>query len=301
MNIKDNLTIVIPTLNEAKAIGTVIRELKRIGYENIIVVDGYSDDGTDNIAIAEGAKVIYQHGRGKADAIKTAIEVVKTKYIIVMDGDNSYDPNDIDKFLMHAENYDEIIGARDYKNMSFTQRLGNSLITKIFNILMGTNLSDVCSGMYLLNLDFIRDYALSSHGFSVEVELAAYVSTYGKLTQVPINFRKRIGKRKIKPLRDGARIIYSVLILAFRFNPLALFLPASIITGFIGTVLIGIGIQNYLTTSMIDAVSLTIGMIFLMLTINFLTIATLAVLIKRVERRITRRISRIKQTIKGNP
>jgi len=57
-------------LNEAEAIGKVIDELKQEGYKNILVVDGYSNDGTLEIAKQKGAKAIYQHGKGKAGAIK---------------------------------------------------------------------------------------------------------------------------------------------------------------------------------------------------------------------------------------
>ncbi|MEM3713494.1 MAG: glycosyltransferase [Nitrososphaeria archaeon] len=71
---KDQVTIILPTLNEEKAIGQIIEEIKQQGYTNILVVDGYSKDKTVEIAKQKGATVIYQHGKGKAGAIKTAIE-----------------------------------------------------------------------------------------------------------------------------------------------------------------------------------------------------------------------------------
>ncbi|MCX8169448.1 MAG: glycosyltransferase, partial [Candidatus Methanomethylicia archaeon] len=84
---KDDVTIVIPTLNEEKAIGIVLDELLNLGYRNIIVVDGYSKDNTVKIAFEKGVKVIYQHGHGKTGAIQTALEHVNTSYMLVMDGD----------------------------------------------------------------------------------------------------------------------------------------------------------------------------------------------------------------------
>jgi dolichol-phosphate mannosyltransferase len=107
----EDLTIVIPTLNEREAIGFVLDELRQEGYENVLVVDGYSTDGTPDVARERGATVVFQHGAGKAGAIKTALEHVKTPYMLVMDGDHSYDPKDIKRLLAYAANYDEVIGA----------------------------------------------------------------------------------------------------------------------------------------------------------------------------------------------
>jgi len=89
-----DVTILIPTLNEEEAIGKVIQELKSYGYHNILVVDGYSQDRTVEIARENGAKVIYQVGHGKAAAIKTGLERVRTPYVLIMDGDGTYDPKD---------------------------------------------------------------------------------------------------------------------------------------------------------------------------------------------------------------
>jgi len=69
---KDKITVVVPVLNEADGVGRVIKEIGAEGYENILVVDGYSTDRTPHLAHTNGAKVIYQHGSGKAGAVKTA-------------------------------------------------------------------------------------------------------------------------------------------------------------------------------------------------------------------------------------
>ena len=75
---KDDLTVILPVLDEEAAVGQVLDELKREGYSNILVVDGYSQDDTVNIARAAGAQVIVQHGTGKTGGIKTAIEYVES-------------------------------------------------------------------------------------------------------------------------------------------------------------------------------------------------------------------------------
>ena len=114
---KDQVTVVIPALNEAGAIGKVIEEVKAENYKNILVVDGYSTDQTAEIAANHGVRVIYQHGSGKAGAVKTAIENVQTPYIAFLDADYTYDPKDIWRLLLHSEQHSQVIGARDKKNI----------------------------------------------------------------------------------------------------------------------------------------------------------------------------------------
>jgi len=90
---KGDVTAVIPTLNEEEGIGQVIGELREEGYDNVLVVDGYSTDGTVKVAESNGCYVVFQHGRGKCGAVETAIENVKTPFMLVMDGDCTCDPD----------------------------------------------------------------------------------------------------------------------------------------------------------------------------------------------------------------
>ncbi|MCQ4450474.1 MAG: glycosyltransferase, partial [Sulfolobales archaeon] len=80
MGVEELVTFLIPTLNERDGIGLVIDEIKSLGFNKIIVVDGYSTDGTAEIAKEKGAKVIYQLGKGKASAVMTGLKHVDTPY-----------------------------------------------------------------------------------------------------------------------------------------------------------------------------------------------------------------------------
>ena len=220
--VKDQVTVVIPTLNEAGAISEVIEEIKEEGYHNIIVVDGYSTDATDRIAFGNGVKLAYQHGIGKSGAIKTALEHEKTPYVLFMDGDGTYDPKDIWRLLNHTDHYSHVVGARDKKHIGLLHRFGNRIISQLFSLLFGVKMTDVCSGMYLLETEEAKNYNLEEPGFVAEIELAAQSAAKQELSEVPINYRPRIGKRKLDTWRDGRAIISAAFKLAWRYNPVLL-------------------------------------------------------------------------------
>jgi len=220
--VKDQVTVVVPTLNEAEAISQVIQELRKEGYHNILVVDGYSTDRTDRIAFGNGVKLAYQHGIGKAGGVKTALEPIKTPFIVFMDGDGTYDPKDIWRLVNHTDHYVHVIGARDRRNIDRVHRFGNWSISHLFSLLFGMKESDVCSGMYLLETDVARRYTLEEPGFAAEIELAAQSASAEQLTEVPVSYRRRTGVKKLDTWRDGRAIISAVFRLAWKYNPLLL-------------------------------------------------------------------------------
>jgi len=100
------IVIVIPTLNECEAVGNVLDRVKNVmaGYEyQMLVVDGHSIDGTDEIARKKGAEVVYQRGRGYGDALKTGFFYARKRLdagvIVMIDADLSYDPKDIPELV----------------------------------------------------------------------------------------------------------------------------------------------------------------------------------------------------------
>ena len=208
---KDDVTIVLPVLNEQEGISAVVDDLQRHDYRNILVVDGHSTDLTAEIARSKNVPVIEQLGIGKTDAIKSAIEQVTTPYMLVMDGDSTYDAADIETLLDRAHEYDEVVGARNRANISRVRRFGNRVISNIFNSLFQTSITDVCSGMYLLNLRLAKNLEFRSKGFSVEAEILAQAVSRGQVTEVPINYRKRVGQSKLSPITSGMEIIGSIL------------------------------------------------------------------------------------------
>ena len=289
------LTVVIPTLNEAGAIGKVIDELREYGYNNILVVDGHSDDGTVEIAREKGAYVILQEGRGKADAIRTAIRHVKTPYVVVMDGDYTYDPAYIKAMLEVIKDADEVIGARIYgrENIPLLNRFGNWIITKAFNLLFGTKLRDVCSGMWMTRTEVLREMLPETRGFSIEVEVAANIaSSAGLIKEVPIRYRRRIGKPKLKRVH-GFGILKDVIKLSWAYSPVffifaigsLILLPSLCVLAWVAFELFFFGVKHHVW-AIIGIIGAGVGITSLLLSI-------MALYLKRLEYRIMSKLKKL--------
>lgn len=297
---QEKLTIVLPTLNEEKAVGEVIDELNKKGYSNILVVDGHSNDKTVEIAKSKGARVVIQEGKGKTDAIKSCIKHLNTEYTLFMDCDFTYDPKDIEKFLDKICDYDEVIGDRNLKtqNMSKLNRVGNSIITKFFNLVISTDLTDVLSGMYMLKTELLKQIELKTKGFQLEVELAAKAAENGKVIQVPINYRPRMGESNISPVREGWNNIRDILKFSYSYNPTILF---SILSGLI--MIPGVILVTYVGIRWIvgdwHAGILQIGILLLVIGSNAVAFTFISMIIRRIERKMNLAIRKLEKASKN--
>ena len=290
------MTVVIPTLNEESGIAKVIEELHQLGFKNILLIDGYSKDKTVAVATQLGAKVIYQQGKGKTGALKTAVDAVDTPYMLVMDGDFTYDAASINRLLQHMTVYDEIIGARvptEKSSMTGLHKFGNSIITKVFNLLMNTNLSDVCSGMYILRTDTSRDLHLSTTGFDVEAEIAAQIALSGRITEVPINYRPRLGKQKLSTWKHGFKIIKSIVNLARSYNPGVFYSMLGSLIIIPASLMLGASVVEWALTGRISTPWFFIGISMVLVAIQAMGVGVMSLMLRRSELRSTRRLTKM--------
>jgi dolichol-phosphate mannosyltransferase len=281
---------VIPTLNEEAALGPLIQEAKSHGFEKIMVVDGYSRDGTTEVASKLGAEVVMQHGKGKAGALLTAFRVVTTPFLAVMDGDGSYNPADLLKFLPLLQNYDLIKGVRAMnENMSRLHRLGNRIITRTFDLLLGTSIGDVCSGMYMIRTDVVKTLNLEKHPLTVEQEIAAQViQSSGSFTTVPIEYRMRSGGvSKTNTWRQGFRDLVTNFDLARTYNPIILFSALATLVLIPAFGILGYAAILFLIRQGYHSGYFLAGLVLLVLGVQGLSVSTIAVLLRRIDRKLS--------------
>jgi glycosyltransferase involved in cell wall biosynthesis len=283
-----DVTIVIPTLNEEGAIGLLIDEIRAQGYDRILVVDGYSTDNTAKIARDRGVQVVKQLGKGKAGAVVIAREVVATPYFLLMDGDYSYDPSDIERFIQHANGYDLIIGFRPKKskNISRIHRFGNWVLTKSFNILLGSNVPDVSCGMYLMRTNKMKDINLEVHGYDIDQEIAAQMLIEGHVSFVPIRYRERVGKAKAPTWAQGFKALGTIIKMARHYSPIILF---SLIAGLLaipGLFLLVEGLYMYFFLNQYHSGYFLGSLLFFVLGAQGLAVATIAAMFRRLDRKL---------------
>lgn len=229
---KEDVCILIPTLNEGKTIGGIVSEFRSMGFSNILVIDGHSKDGTAKIAEKAGAKVVLQSGKGKGQAITQAFQVINNKYVVMIDGDGTYLPEEVYKLLEPVTSglADHVIGGRtaNFKKGAFTRLnlFGNFILNKIFGFAYGVWLEDILSGYRAFRYDAIKQIELNRTGFEVETEITVEcVKKNLKIVEVPITYLSRVSgaETKLKPIRDGFRIASTIFLLARMHNPLFYF------------------------------------------------------------------------------
>ncbi|WP_291765486.1 glycosyltransferase [Caldivirga sp. UBA161] len=285
------ITIIIPVKNEEEGLDFTLRELHELGFNDVIVVDGHSTDNTVNVAKKYGALVVEQPGDGKADAVYYGLRMVKKPYVLLMDGDGTYDPSYIQAMLNKAinEDLDEVLGARTWgrENIPLINRFGNTILTSLFNMMFGTNLSDVLTGMYLLRTSIAKAIIPSTSGFSVEVDIASQVASMGKVGEIPIKYRRRIGDPKLRWMH-GINIGIDMIKLMARFNPILilallaslLVIPGIILTIYVASQLI-VNHINHFIWGIIAFQLDTTGLLGILISLNTL-------MIKRMEYRVIR-------------
>ncbi|MEA2076136.1 MAG: S-layer glycoprotein N-glycosyltransferase AglJ [Euryarchaeota archaeon] len=241
---KEEICILIPTLNEEETIGEIIREFKDEGFENIFVIDGNSTDSTREIATREGARVEVQRGKGKGTAVRQAFERIEMDIIVIIDGDGTYLPSEVDKLLIPIINgeADHVIGNRFGYGGAFTpsHRIGNWVLNKAFGLGYRVKLRDILSGYRALTKDCLRKMILMKEGFEIETEMAVESVKRGiRIKEVPIKYKKRKGVSKLNFMRDGLSIFYTLYVLARMYNPMfffgiigLLFIAGGVISGF---------------------------------------------------------------------
>lgn len=223
LNIENNsdarISIIIPTLNEAKNIGEVIYKLKQVGCRDILIVDGNSVDGTAEYARKLGAKVIIQNGKGKGLALRQAFcnGYVDGDIIIILDADGSMDPEEVPLFVSAIKSGAEVAkGSRflpqgQSEDMTAIRRLGNKLLVGILNSLCLTKYTDLCYGYIAFSRDALRRISprLTSDKFEIETEVCIKAKELGiKVVEVPsFEHARRYGESNLNTFRDGFRIL----------------------------------------------------------------------------------------------
>lgn len=235
------ISIVIPAFNEAEAIQSTIQgvqeALGKAGLEpfEIIVVDDASDDGTGAIAKEAGAEVIsHPLNAGYGRSLKDGILAAKFDTIIITDADGTYPLSEIPTlFAEYDKGLDMVVGAR--QGTAYRETFLKSPLRLFLKFLVefscGSRVPDVNSGLRIFCRSTVIPYFRHlANGFSFTTsQTLSYLMTGRFVRYVPISYYPRIGKSKVRLLRDSLRTLQYIVESITYYNPLKIFLLMSFI------------------------------------------------------------------------
>ncbi len=219
------ISVVIPALNEKEGIAQTISsvpmgELEEMGYGvQVLVVDNGSTDGTADLAMRAGADVVCQPKRGYGSALKAGFAEARGDIIVTGDADGTYPLHDIPRLVgvLVTENLDFLTTNRfalmDEGAMSGRNRLGNAVLSLATRVLFRIDLLDSQSGMWVFRKVLLNRLSVESDSmaFSQELKIEACCSSGCRWKEVPINYRPRLGKVKLKVWRDGFGNLFQLI------------------------------------------------------------------------------------------
>ena len=227
-----NTYIIIPAFNEQNSVGKVVNEIPKslVKSKRILVIDNNSSDKTRNVAEKEGATVLEEKRQGYGYACLKGLEYIKSKkrkpdFVVFIDADYSDYPEELPKVIgpILAGKADLVIGSRalgvkQKGSMTPQQILGNWLATKLIKIFYGVKYTDL-GPFRAIKYDALLQMNMSdkTYGWTVEMQLKA-AKMKMKITEVPVNYRKRIGVSKVSGTVKGTLMAgYKIISWIFKY------------------------------------------------------------------------------------
>ena len=232
------IAIIIPAYNEEDSIGKVVEAIPKESVDRILVVNNGSSDLTERRAREAGAETVLELRRGYGSAcMRGVVETGDADVLVFLDGDFSDDPSEVDSLIEPiASNHADLVigsralGEREKGALPFHAHFGNRVACFLMKVLFGVRFSDLgpFRAVRRISLDNLQ---MEDRNFGWTVEMQAKAAMFGlRIREVPVSYRKRIGRSKISgtfvgSVRAGTKILWTIFRLALTKNSIQRSIP----------------------------------------------------------------------------
>ena len=224
----DEITLMLPTLNEEEAIGELVDEAKTVGFRHILVIDGFSTDQTREIAKGAGANVLLQEfGKGKGCGVRTGMQEFLRgggQLLCILDSDGTNMPSFLRDMIPLASSgkADVVLGSRtrgprESHSMGLLSLASNLVVSFLLGIKFGRIFTDIQTGYWLFTKHAVQTVypEIQSKGFEIELEIFVKIlRAQLRVVEVPVGFRCRKGYTKFSFMLRMRNLYYAFKFLA---------------------------------------------------------------------------------------
>lgn len=259
------ITVLIPAYNEEGALQATVEAIlsceQFVEELEVIVIDDGSTDRTAEVAARLPVTLVrHPANRGYGSSLMSGMRRAKHDWILIADADGTYPLEDIPRLLAEVKQADMVVGARTGSevHVPFLRRPGKWIITRLAEYLSQTRIPDLNSGFRVFRKEAaMRFITLYPEGFSFTTTITLAFMTNGyHVTFVPINYRKRVGKSSIKPLRDFTAFFILIIRICACFRPLNVFIPPAFFFLLAG---VGKGVIDYMHQGHLGLLSIAVA------------------------------------------
>jgi glycosyltransferase involved in cell wall biosynthesis len=253
-------SLIIPAYNEQNGIIPVLDQLQvtlnaaACEYEIIVVNDGSTDDTGQLLRPYKGIRLVeHRRNLGYGASLKTGIRNARYPWIVITDADGTY-PNDrIPHLVTLTDQADMVVGARIGANVRYSnlRKIPKWFLVRFAEWLTRSHIPDLNSGLRVFRKSIVERFLTilpDNFSFTTSITVAMLMSNYA-VHYEPIDYHARVGKSKIKPIRDTLRFVQLILRTGVYFAPLRVFMPLAglFFTGFLITLFQDLFVREDLT------------------------------------------------------
>lgn len=254
------IAVIIPCFNEAQSIHEVVSDFRQVlPQAAVYVYDNNSTDETADRARNAGALVRQEPRQGKGHVVRRMFADIEADVYLLVDGDGTYDAGSagllIDKLL--EDGLDMLNAARADTSIAAYRpghRFGNRALSGLVKRIFGRQITDVLSGYRALSRRFVKSFPALSTGFEIETELTVHAlelrMPIGEI-RTPYRERPAGSESKLRTVRDGVRILTTIVALVRDERPLRFFGSVGALLAALSLVLGWPVIFTYLNTGLV--------------------------------------------------